>query len=68
MSSAFRRFRGLGVALAVLAISAGAVFASTPGTQLTSRSIDAAQNQTANGDPTESESAEPSESPEASES
>jgi hypothetical protein len=67
MPSAVRRFRGLGVALAVLALSAGAVFASTPGTQLTPRAIDAAENQSSNADPSESESAEPTESPEPTE-
>ena len=79
MSFILRRFRGLGVALAVLAISAGAVFAAAPSLSLSSHASDQAKTHTtANADPTESaeaskspepsDSAEPSESPEPSDS
>jgi cytoskeletal protein RodZ len=59
MTDFFRRFRGLGIAAVVLALSATAAFAAAPrATPSTSGSVG----------PTTSESAEPSESPEPSES
>jgi hypothetical protein len=79
MTSILRRFRGLGIALAVLAISAGAVFAAAPPFQLTSHAAGQAKTQVGalpdasesaepsdSASPEPSESAEPSESPEAS--
>lgn len=62
MSFLLSRFRGLGIALAVLAISAGAVFAAAP--PMTPVSHDGITSQSQADDPSES----PSESPEASES
>ena len=71
MTPLLRRFRGLGIALAVLAISAGAVFAAGPSLQLSSHTSSQAGTRTAAEDPSESpeasESPEPSQSPEASE-
>ncbi len=65
MTSLLRRFRGLGIALAVLAISAGAVFAAAPSmTPVSSHAADQARNHTVTADPTETP--EPSESPSAS--
>jgi hypothetical protein len=67
MSSFLRRFRGLGIALAVLAISAGAVFAAAPSmTPVASHASDQAQGQIDSSEP--ADSADPSESPEPSES
>lgn len=73
MSFILRRFRGLGVALAVLAISAGAVFAAAPSmTPASSHASDQAKSQVNHAHPTDSaepsESADPSESPDPSES
>ena len=73
MSSILRQFRGLGIALAVLAISAGAVFAAAPTLQLTSNHGTTHPAVDAPGSVDQSESAERSaaeatESPEPSDS
>lgn len=76
MSSVLRHFRGLGVALAALAISAGAVFAAAPSLQPTSshhtipaaNAAEASETAEATQSAEASKSAEPSESPEPSES
>ena len=68
MSSILRQFRGLGIALAVLAISAGAAFAAAPSLQLTSNHGTTHPAVDAPGSVDPSESAEPSASAEATES
>lgn len=74
MSSMLRQFRGLGIALTVLALSAGAVFAAAPSLQLTSShgttsaSVDASESAEPSDSPEASKSAEPSETAEPSDS
>ena len=71
MSSLVRRFRGLGIALAVLAISAGAALAAAPSMTLTSSHNPDKTGHALAADPSSSvepsESAEPSDSAEPSE-
>jgi hypothetical protein len=67
MANLIRRFRGLGIAVAVLALSAGVVFAGAPRTSPVSHRQPAAEEPTGSAEtPTASESDE--DSPEASES
>jgi hypothetical protein len=56
MTQLLRRFRGLAIALAVLAISAGAAFAAAPRVHLASAPV-------AQSDPTAAPTAEPTETP-----
>jgi hypothetical protein len=80
MTSILRQFRGLAIALAVLAISAGAVFAAAPSLTLTAShnrdqattaqglTVDASESAEPSDSAEPSESVEPSESPDPSES
>ena len=67
MKDLFRRFRGLGVAFVVLALSATAAFAAAPHLAPTN-SGSSAENASESAEPSESEAPEPSDSAEPSES
>ena len=65
MTQFIRRFRGLGVAVVVLALSAGAVFASSAGLSMRPASAPQTADQTQSDEPSEAAgSQDPSEAPE----